>query len=63
MTYHELAHKILDTFTYDQLHSDVTVHISSVDEFHKVDHMELVNDNEEDRLPDGFPILCVDLPR
>ncbi len=63
MTYKQLAEKILNTFTDEQLNSDVTVHTSSADEFHRVDHMELVNDNEEDRLPDGFPILCIDLPR
>jgi len=45
--------------TPKQLESNVTIHLDSIDEFFPVDHAELVNDNEEDRLNDGHPVLIV----
>ena len=59
MTYKQLAEKILSTFTQEQLSSDITIYLSSQDEFYKIDHLELTNDEEEDRLDDGHPILVV----
>jgi hypothetical protein len=43
----------------EQLDSNVTIHLDSIDEFLPVHHAELVNDNEEDRLDDGHPVLIV----
>lgn len=45
--------------TADQLVSDVTIHLHSQDEYYSVDHYELTDDNEEDRLDDGDPFLVV----
>ena len=59
MTYKQLAEKILSTFTQEQLSSDITIYLSSQDEFYKIDHLELTNDEEEDRLDDAHPILVV----
>jgi hypothetical protein len=59
MTYKELAEKILNTFNDDQLYYDVTIHLGSNDEYYKIDDLALTNDEEEDRLDDGHPILVV----
>jgi len=58
MTWGELIEKI-DAMTSEQLRSVVTIHLHSRDEYYAVDHFELVNDNEEDRLDDGHPFLVV----
>lgn len=58
MTYLELADKI-SRMTKIQAYSDVTIHLSSKDEYYKVEHLELSDDNEEDRLDDGHPVLIV----
>ena len=58
MTYLELADKI-SRMTKIQAYSDVTIHLSSKDEYYKVEHLELTDDNEEDRLDDGHPVLIV----
>lgn len=58
MTYGQLKDYI-DRMNPEQLASTVTIHLDSVDEFFPVDHAELVNDQEEDRLDDGHPILVV----
>jgi len=56
ITYRQLQDYI-SRMTEEQLNANVTVWID--DEFLSVDHAELVNDNEEDRLDDGHPILVV----
>ena len=58
MTYRDLLSKILK-MTNAQMYSDVTIHLSSKDEYYKVEHLELTDDNEEDRLDDGHPVLIV----
>jgi hypothetical protein len=58
MTWRELREKI-DAMTFEQVISAVTIHLHSRDEYYAVDHFELVNDNEEDRLDDGHPFLVV----
>lgn len=56
ITYRQLQDYI-SRMTEEQLNANVTVWID--DEFLSVDHAELVNDNEEDRLDDGHPILVI----
>jgi len=56
ITYRQLQDYI-SQMTEEQLNANVTVWID--DEFLSVDHAELVNDNEEDRLDNGHPILVV----
>lgn len=58
MTYRELSEWI-QQMTPVQLDSTVTVHLGEEDEFYPVDHGELTNDQEEDRLDDGHPYLVV----
>lgn len=58
ITWKELGRKI-QAMTADQLLSDVTIHLHSQDEYYSVDHYELTDDNEEDRLDDGHPFLVV----
>ena len=58
ITYKQLK-EFINRMTPKQLESNVTIHIDGIDEFVSVDHAELVNDNEEDRLDDGHPVLIV----
>lgn len=58
MKYRELLDKCI-RMTKEQLDMDVTVHVASSDEFFGVDHLELTDDQEEDRLDDGHPILVI----
>lgn len=58
ITYREMGEKI-NRMTDEQLDSHMTVHLQSKDEFFAVDHYELTDDQEEDRLDDGHPILVV----
>lgn len=58
ITWNELYAKIM-RMNSAQLATDVTIHLQSDDEFYPADHLELVNDNEEDRLDDGHPFLVV----
>jgi hypothetical protein len=43
----------------EQLMQHVTIHFGPNDEYYQVDHLELANDQEEDRLDDGHPFLVV----
>jgi hypothetical protein len=45
--------------TPDQLDSAVTAHLGLCDEYVPVDHLELVDSNEDDRLGDGHPVLII----
>lgn len=45
--------------TDEQLDADVVIHLHSEDAFFAVDHLELVDCQEEDRMPDGHPVLIV----
>jgi hypothetical protein len=56
ITYKQLQDYI-SRMTPEQLDQNVTVWID--DEFLPVDHAELVDNNEEDRLDDGHPILVI----
>jgi len=56
MNYLQLQ-EYISRMTPEQLNCTVTVWFD--DEFFPVDHAELTNDNEEDRLDDGHPILVV----
>lgn len=56
MKYKELLLKC-QQMNNEQLNMDVVVHIHHMDEIFKIDHIELVNDQEEDRLDDGHPLL------
>ena len=58
MIWAQLQAKIA-AMTEEQLLSDVTVYINRSDEFIPVEHFELCNDNEEDRLDDGHPYLVL----
>ncbi len=58
MTYLELADKI-SRMTKEQAYSEVMIHLSSKDEYYKVDHIDITDENEEDRLEDGYPALIV----
>lgn len=58
MKYRDLLRKC-EQMTDEQLDMDVTVHLSSCDEFFNVDHLELTDDQEEDRLDDGHPVLVI----
>jgi hypothetical protein len=58
MTYLQLADSI-SRMTKEQAYSDVTIHLSSKDEYYKVEHIEITDDNEEDRLDDGHPVLII----
>lgn len=58
ITYRILREKI-DQMTSDQLDSAVTAHLGLCDEFVPVDHLELVDSNEDDRLDDGHPVLII----
>jgi hypothetical protein len=59
MTYRDLWNKI-ELMTTEQLDLPVTVHLSDIDEFFPVDHLELTDAaQDEDRLEDGHPILVV----
>ena len=49
----------IERMTQEQLNQDVTIHLDSKDEFFAVDHAELCDSNEEDRLDDGHPYLVV----
>lgn len=49
----------ISRMTDEQLDMDVTVHLSSFDECFPVDHLELSDENEDDRLDDGSPVLVV----
>lgn len=42
-----------------QLNCNAVIHLHSKDEFYAVDHIELVSEQEEDRLDDGHPVLVV----
>jgi hypothetical protein len=58
ITYRQLQ-QYIEKMNEEQLDSNVTIHLDSIDEFLPVHHAELVNDNEEDRLDDGHPVLIV----
>lgn len=58
MKYRDLLDKC-EQMSEEQLNMDVTVHVASSDEFFKVDHLELTDDQEDDRLNDGHPILVI----
>ena len=58
MTYRDLRDKIL-RMNNAQLDSKVVIHLSSKDEYYKVEHIEITDDNNEDRLEDGHPALIV----
>ena len=57
-TWRELLEKI-SKMTDEQLNSTVTVHAQSIDEFIPVDHFELNDSQEDDRLDDGHPFLVI----
>lgn len=59
MTYADLADKI-SRMTKEQYFSDVTIYLSSKDECYKVDRLEFTDEQEEDRLDNGHPILILD---
>lgn len=58
MKYRDLLDKC-EQMSEEQLNMDVTVHVASSDEFFKADHLELTDDQEDDRLDDGHPILVI----
>ncbi len=57
-TYEQLA-EYIERMTPEQRQMSVTIHLNSTDEYYPVDHAELTNDQEEDRLDDGHPVLIV----
>lgn len=62
MKYRDLLDKC-KRMTEEQLNMDVTIHVNKLtvsdDEFLKVDHLELIDVQEDDRLDDGHPILVI----
>lgn len=58
MNYLDLKQKI-SNMTEEQLLQNVTIHFGPNDEYYQVDHLELANDQEDDRLDDGHAFLIV----
>lgn len=58
MTYEQLKEKIMQ-MTAEQLACDVTVFNGNDDEYYPIDHLELTNDQEDDRLDDGHPFMVM----
>lgn len=58
ITYRQLQ-TIISRMNEEQLDCTATIHLHSKDEFYAVDHIELVSEQEEDRLDDGHPVLVV----
>ena len=58
MKWRDLLRKI-EVMTLDQLNSDIVVVPMATDSILFVDHFELSNDQEEDRLADGHPVLVL----